>query len=239
MEIRIYEHAEQETFVRDLAQHEQLINLDRCTNTLEDIQLSRLFFLCDGQFRPLNLVARPGFQEIEKQITTLKPGKYTLVDDDIATGSTVNMLLAMLPEEVEITKIRTLLEYSRSQYLKEYPDAVDLETFDVVDLRDFLFGSRDSGLVISLPDGVTARAPYSLPYVSLVTRANIPPSAEQIFSRRIWELNLSFFETLGANITIADTDPGFRRFANYIGFADTVTMEQFCAYHLKEVKNYV
>ncbi len=238
VDVRVYPLDEQEAYVSHIGRVEHLLNLDVCTNAEQGIQCSRLFNLCDGQVKAMRLVARPGFADVATQIASIAPGEYTLLDDDIASGSTMNMLLGMLPEYVRVTKIRTLLEHSRQVFLNKHLDAEDREAFDVVDLRDFIFGSRAGGLVVGMPDGRNARAPYSLPYLSLVTRARIPPSTEMSFSKEIWQLNLRFFSSLGTDIRIKDTDPAFREFCAYLGFKDDMTMREFCTIHIETLFHY-
>ncbi len=237
--VRIYSSDEQLAYVRRLKKTEVLLNLDVCTNEDAGVQFSRLFSLCDGQIKSNTLVARPGYPDVSKQIKAIKPGKYTLLDDDVASGSTMNMLLGMLPENARVTKIRTLLEYSRSVYLNQHLRADDLEAFDMVDLRDFIFGARAGGLVIRLPNGHIGRAPYSLPYLSLVTRAKIPPSSEMSFSHEIWKLNHLFFSHLSKDIRIRDTDPSFQRFCTYLGFGGEVSMKTFCEHHMRQLFSYL
>ncbi len=238
VDVRVYPLDEQESYIAHLRQKEHLLNIDACTNDSAGIQCSRLFRLCDGQVKSKQLIARPGFAEVPAQLAAITPGDYTIVDDDIASGTTMNMLLGMLPEPVRVTKIRTLLEHSRQAYLNAHLGAEDREEFDVVDLRDFIFGSRAGGLVVGMPDGRIARVPYSLPYLSLVTRASIPPSTEMSFSKEIWQLNLRFFSSLGVDIRIADTDPSFRTFCDYLGFGGDMTMAEFCKKHIETLSPY-
>ncbi len=47
----------------------------------------RRFELAEGQFRPTSLIERPGFPSIDDQINRIKPGDYTFLDDDIASGA--------------------------------------------------------------------------------------------------------------------------------------------------------
>lgn len=235
IEVISYNLETQLEYIEQLSNKEHLLNLDICTNENSEgaIQISRLFALCNGQIRPEKLVPRPGFMEIEKQLARLESGEYTLIDDDIASGSTISLLFGLLPERIHVNKIRTLSEYSHLLHLKTNLSENDTDAMDIVDLRDFIFGAKAGGLVIELPNKKIARAPYSLPYISLVTRAQIPPSTELSFSKEIWKLNYNFFSSLDKDITIADTDSDFGEFCAYLKFPKTMTMKDFCLWHIQ------
>ncbi|MCC6643440.1 hypothetical protein IT411_01705 [Candidatus Peregrinibacteria bacterium] len=233
VDIRFYHLDDQIQYVEQLERQEQVLNLDICTNNGSGVNFSRQFYLSDGQFRSRELIGRPGFASINEQIDKIKAGTYTLLDDDIASGSTINMLMGLLPETVRINKIRTLMDYSRKKYNHVHLGAFDVEAFDVVDLRDFIIGSKTSGLVVSLPNGEVARAPYLQPYISLISRASIPPSTEMMLSKRILELNLEFFESLGEEMTIADFDLYTQKLFSYLGYTPDTAAVDLCREHLK------
>ncbi|MCI0566085.1 hypothetical protein L0Y46_02700 [bacterium] len=235
VEIRAYGLDEQMRYVEQLKKNERVLNLDMCTNEGMGVNLSRLFYLCDGQLRPSKLVGRPGFPDVEMQINAIESGEYTLLDDDIATGGTINMLMGILPENIKIKKMRTLMDYSHGMYLHRHPGSFNQEAFDVVDLRDFILGSRASGLVVGLPSGAVARAPYLQPYVSLVSRASIPPSSEMVLSEKLWELNLDFFSGMGTNVYISDFDPYVQKLFEYLGFPSTMPVADLCQWHLDKI----
>jgi hypothetical protein len=172
-------------------------------------------------------------------MSRLKPGDYTLVDDDIASGNTMSLLMALLPDNVHVKKIRTLTEHSHREYLKGRPKSANAELFDMVDLRDFIFGAKAGGLVVELPNRTLARAPYSLPYISLTTRASLPPSAEMAFSKAIWKLNHAFFQSLNKPILIKQTDPYFQAFCTYLKFPLTMSMTEFCEWHSEHLFKYI
>ena len=235
VEVRVYQLEDQINYVEQLGRQEQVLNLDMCTNRGAGINLSRLFYLCDGQLRPSQLVGRPGFSDIDSQIGMIHPGEYTLLDDDIATGSTINMLMGTLPENITIKKMRTLMDYSRSMYARQHPGSLDQDAFDVVDLRDFLLGSKAAGLVVSLPDGQMVRAPYLQPYISLVSRASIPPSSEMVLSKKLWELNLEFFSNFESLVLISDLDEYVQKLFLYLGFPATMPIADLCRWHLDKI----
>ncbi len=232
IDIRLYHLDEQANYVDQLMRREQVLNLDACTNNGTGINFSRQFYIADGQIRARELLGRPGFPSFAEQVAALTPGPYTLVDDDIASGSTINILMGTLPETVQIVKIRTLMDYSRNMYNRSHLGSFDQEAFDAVDLRDFLIGSRMGGLVVQLPNGEEARAPYMQPYISLITRASIPPSSEMVFSRRLWEMNAEFFRTLD-HVTIADLDPYVQKLFCFLGFDVSMPVADLCDWHLR------
>ncbi len=119
-------------------------------------------------------MARPGFAPLLEQLEAIPPGEYTLLDDDTVTGETIERVLALLPEKLRIEDVVILFQMA-SLSSEASP------SLDVSDSRDFLAGSRDGGLVVSLPSGATARAPYVLPYASPAARASIPLSRELDF----------------------------------------------------------
>ncbi len=234
MDIKLYDLEEQVTYVDSIEKNENVVNLDICTNGNSGLNVSRLFYLANGQLRSRGLVARPGFSDPSSQIASLEPGEYTLLDDDLGSGSTMNMLLGMLPEQVRVIKIRTLLEYSKRMERERRGDmSYDQEVFDVVDLRDFLIGSKASGLVVRLPNEDIARAPYVVPYVSLISRASIPSSSEMKLSVNIWKINLEFFESLEDDpIRISDLDEYVQKLFLYLGFKKDMSVVDLCRWHL-------
>lgn len=235
IEVRTYHLDEQASYVEKLEKQEKVLNLDMCTNKNGGINLSRQFFLGDGQLRPDKLIGRPGFLAIDSQISAIKAGEYTLLDDDIASGSTINMLMGILPENVKINKIRTLMDFSRKMYNHNHLGSFDQEAFDTVDLRDFILGAKAGGLVVRLPSGELARAPYLEPYISMISRASISPSSEMVFSKRLWEINLEFFESFGGLLVISDIDSYAQKLFYYLGFKPDMLVADLCRWHLNKI----
>ena len=227
---------EQQGYVTEMERNGPIINLDACTHSDTKLDFSRHFGLCDGQSRWEHLVSRPGRKAISDQFLAIKPGEYDLVDDDIATGFTIKTILELAPKEIKINKRIGLLQ----MYLDKHNDQInpkgDKELLDIVDLRDFLVGSLDSGLVVSMPTGEIIRAPYLLPYVSLVSRGMIPPSVELSVSMQIWKLNVTFHNYLKSEILLEDSDPSFIKLMKYIGFDDKTRMVDICRWHLNRLQ---
>ena len=126
------------------------------------------------------------------------------------------------------------MDYSRRIYNKSHPGSFDQDAFDVIDLRDFILGSKASGLVVNLPNGEVARAPYLQPYISLISRASIPPSFDMLLSKKLWEMNFDFFSVLN-RATIADLDEYVQKLFYYLGFLPDMTVTDLCRWHLDRI----
>ena len=203
---------------------QKTISLDTYYRGTYDIQTSRLFDISDIQKNYISLIGRIGFETIEKQIEKIKMGNYILVDDDSATGKTIREVMSILPEKINIEKIELLA------------DALKEKIFDIVDLRDFIIGVQNGGLVVRLPNHEVARAPYILPYVCLKTRASISPSKEMEMSIKLWEMNKKFYQEIGNKITLNQTDDGFKKLMNYIGFDDNTSIVEICNWHINKLE---
>lgn len=200
------------------------ISLDTYYRGTYDIETSRLFDISDIQKKYISLIGRIGHDTIEHQIERIKDGNYILVDDDSVTGKTIREVIRRFPERINIEQI-----YLLASMLNE-------RIFDIVDLRDFIIGVQNGGLVVRLPNGEIARAPYMLPYVSLKSRATIPAIKEMEFSIKLWEMNKEFYQEIGGNITLKQTDNGFKKLMNYIGFDDNTLIVDICDWHINKLK---
>lgn len=209
---------------RERLKEQQTISLDTYYRGTYDIQTSRLFDISDIQKKYISLIGRIGFETIEEQISKIKDGRYILVDDDSATGKTIREVMSNLPERIHIERIELL-----ASVLKE-------KIFDIVDLRDFIIGVQNGGLVVRLPNNEIARAPYMLPYVCLKTRASVMASKEMDMSIKLWEMNKKFYQEIGNTITLEQTDIGFKKLMNYIGFDDNTLLVDICDCHIKKLK---
>lgn len=176
------------------------------------------------QKKYINLIGRIGFDSIESQINKIDEGNYILVDDDSATGKTIREVMGLLPEKINIEQIYLLANIFNEKI------------FDIVDFRDFIIGASSGGLVVRLPNKEVARAPYMLPYVSLKSRASIPAIKEMEMSIKIWELNKEFYKKIGGNIKLSQTDIGFKKLMNYIGFDDNTLLIDICDWHIEKLK---
>lgn len=224
LDIKTINMQEQLKKASDVLDSKQTISLDTYYRGTYDIETSRLFDISDIQKKYISLIGRIGHDTIENQIKKIKDGSYILVDDDSATGKTIREIMSNLPERINIEQI-----YLLASMLNE-------KIFDIVDLRDFIIGVQNGGLVVKLPNGEVARAPYMLPYVCLKTRATISASKEMEISIRLWEMNKEFYQKIGRSITLAQTDNGFKKLMNYIGFDDNTSLVDICDWHIRKLK---
>lgn len=220
---------EQRELAHKLMASRPTLNIDACTNEGENgINFSRLFETCEGQLRPYDLISRPGFPSIEEQVSKIQSGDYLFLDDDIATGSTLNHLIGLLPKDIKINAIRTLFNESRRLH-KEFNTH---EVSDIVDLKDFIIGAYGSGLVVTAPDRTeVARAPYMLPFVTAFTRATIPLSSMKNFSRECWRLNQQFFGNLDKEVLLNQASPEFQALMTQLDFDNSTPLTKVAKYY--------
>ncbi len=227
----------QAAYANALRRESKTITLDNCTEGTQRLEVSRLFGLADGQCYSTQLTQRPGFPAITEQLLAIPAGDYELIDDDIASGRTMRMVMAAFPPEIRISKVRSLLEQTRTVEGVRVEDIDYQDFYDVVDFRDFLFGSRSGGLVTRLPDGELARVPYLAPYVTLSTRARIPASQEIAFSRSMWRANVLFFRSIKPAVRVEECDPPAQQLMRFLGFAPTTPVLDVVQWHVRMLEH--
>ena len=206
-------------------QKQNTINLDNYFRGTYNLEVSRLFHISSYQDKYIKLIGRLGHESVEEQVKKIKKGSYVLVDDDSVTGRTLESIKAQLPNGVNIKETYLLA------------NSINEKVFDVVDLRDFIVGAANSGLVVRLPNDIYTRAPYVLPYVNLTTRASIPPSKEREFSISVWQMNKEFYEKFNKNFKLKDADSNFISLMKYIGFDEETLLVDICDWHIKKISN--
>lgn len=224
LDVKTIDMQEQLKKAYSILEDKQTISIDTYYKGTYNIETSRLFDISDIQKKYISLIGRIGHDTIKNQIQNIKAGSYILVDDDSATGKTIREVVSNLPERIDIEQI-----YLLASMLNE-------KIFDIVDLRDFIVGVQNGGLVVRLPNREVARAPYMLPYVSLKSRATISASKEMKISIKLWKMNKEFYQEIGGNITLKQTDIGFKKLMNYIGFNDDTLLVDICDWHIKKLK---
>ena len=224
LNIKTIDMKKQLEIAENILYNKNTISLDTYYKGKYNIETSRLFDISDVQKKYINLIGRIGFDSIESQINKIDEGNYILVDDDSATGKTIREVMGLLPEKINIEQIYLLANIFNEKI------------FDIVDFRDFIIGASSGGLVVRLPNKEVARAPYMLPYVSLKSRASIPAIKEMEMSIKIWELNKEFYKKIGGNIKLSQTDIGFKKLMNYIGFDDNTLLIDICDWHIEKLK---
>lgn len=223
VEIRIQTLEQQRLRAAALTEGFKVISMDSCIPGEFNLAVSRHFPLSCSRHAPI-LGARPGHPDLQSQIATIEPGQYVLFDDDIATGFTMRYIRKLLPESIQIVKECALTRN------RETGDG--LPVLDILDCRDFLLGVREGGLVVELPDGTMARAPYGLPYVSPADRMSAPIGSEVQLARRLLESSELFFQSIQPAIRLQEADPAFRKLMHYVGFDDEDTIESICRWHI-------
>ncbi len=192
------------------------------------LDLCRHFGLSDGQVRAQGLGARPEHMGAEHAASLIKPGNYSLVDDDISTGQTMAYAQKLL-EQCEIIGSFSLLDYSRAQLgYKE-------REYDVVDARDFLLGASYSGLVCE-----QMRAPYMQPYTRLAARAKTAPDSEVSLSIQMWQANQRLFASLamqGRALQISDCPSPCQLLLKTAGLELDDDLQKVCQWHIQRLYN--
>jgi hypothetical protein len=140
-----------------------------------NFRCSRLFNLFDKQEKAISLV----YQNIP-----IISEFVTIVDDDVSTGFTFNKTIELL--NIKHYSTYTMVEEQNISY-------------DVIDIRDFIFGSENGGLMTQY-----GRFPYVYPYVNLQTRASVEKQNIKNISKDIFKLNLEIFKTNNINQNITN-----------------------------------
>jgi hypothetical protein len=168
-------------------------------------------------------------------MAAIPDGSYLLMDDDIATGRTIREVCELLPQRIHIEGVISVQEVCEGVSLRTVECSAGEALVEAGDVRDFLVGSREGGLVARLPSGAVARVPYLLPYVQNSRRMSVPLEEEVALSQELWELNRQFFKSLPVALTIGDCPAAFQTLAREVGFSVADTMEEFCSWHCKEL----
>lgn len=180
--------ASQRALVEAWSKEAPVLNMDPCTEDLPDVipwGVSRRFRMADHQRHPHGWGPRPGAVPLPADL----PSEVILVDDDSSSGHTLSMARAHLQAlGVKVVDTRLLIPAC-------LPPGTDV--FDVVDLRDFLPGAREGGLVVEHPSGQLQRSPYLSPAVSLRTRARLPMGTSLATTARLEQAIAQFFSSIG------------------------------------------
>ena len=212
-----------------------ILNADLWTKHPNEIKfdITRLFYLSDGQVSSEQLIPRIGKPNLKKQLEHLNKFNITFVDDDIASGKTVSMVKNLLPENYFLSEIISL---SQQSFYEDFHFEQSYNFHDIVDFRDFLIGSKEGGLTVELPDEKIGKAPYVWPYVSLSHRAKIPHLNQLAFSLAIWQINKDFFDSFSTTLYLKDLDSNFISFVKSLNFDLNMSVSEFCDFHIKLFK---
>jgi nicotinic acid mononucleotide adenylyltransferase len=171
----------QRTGVTAMAHRFETISLDPFIQGDYQLGISRLFDYFG--IRKLGYTNRPGMDLVERQLADIPGGKYCLLDDDVDTGGTMAHVIGLLTE-------------CGAQVVETQVFTGSSDNTEVLDVRDFIYGSKEGGLVVN---GV--RVPYIYPFVCPYTRASIEDP--YTFSMVMWEANASYHKRRG-NVKLAD-----------------------------------
>lgn len=163
-----------------------------------NLRVSRLFDLSSAQSRSY------GITSVDSSLVDSQK-EYIYVDDDIATGFTLEKVSHHVKIKEPVSMVNVMTERNIE---------------DVVDERDFLVGAEHGGLMINY-NSEYIRFPYMSPYVNLVTRAKIEPEKAREFNRRLWELNSEFYKN--THLTAEDIEAPFLKI---LGVKETI--EEYC-----------
>ncbi len=176
------------------------VNFDRVTGGPHWV--SRVFELGGSQEKPLRYVS--------SDLSLIPAGRRIFVDDDIGGGNMMRWVKEQTPHVEWIGKLSLLDGF--------YPSY-----FDIVDARDFLFGSKAGGLCVDC-EGTVTRAPYIAPWIDLLSRASIPLAAQPAFVCAIIKANLRFFEQVPVSVYQTDNAPFWER----LGYDHQTYMDRIC-----------
>jgi hypothetical protein len=227
MQINVLELATQQAYLNTLLQREPVLNLDVCLEGGERLDVSRLFTIADLQSSSTRMTNRLYSPSVDKQIAQLSGKKYLYFDDDIVSGKTLQRVSTLLKErDIVITGSASSLQANGYGMGGK-------NLYDIDDARDFLLGTRSAGLTTILPNGAICRVPYMAPYVSLSTRASIPPKSTHALSAELWELNARLLKRHASHIRVKDADKASKDFLHYIGFNDSIPLYKVAEEHVK------
>jgi hypothetical protein len=193
-----------------------VISLDPCLPAEHNLAVSRVFVLGHHDRHGVlpALHARPGSPPLSTQLAALPAGGVVLLDDDRATGRTIAEVRAWLAPRSTVHDVVFAMPPVDDGVHDGVHDGVgdhlDDHIDDVVDLRDLLLGAREGGLVVRLPSGLLARAPYLLPWVPPSWRLPVSPSVDRAVSLAIWRANARFWARLPVRVSIADAWPSLQ-----------------------------
>lgn len=209
--IRIIDVAEQlrmtEQFLKDNHPHQRILSGDVYFQGDKQVRGSRLFDISSSQFYGKGAFYANGDPNVDNDTQ-----EYVFVDDDIVSGS----FLAEVSKHFNISAAVSMAEIFLEQDFKE-----------IVDVRDFLIGSENGGLMM---DAVAPfRAPYLGPFVDLISRVSIPSADVKGFNHDVWLANASFYE--GTGLTVEDLPEPARDFFLYLGFKASDEVETICRYY--------
>ena len=180
------------------------ISLDAMYRGTYSIRMSRLFKANSDQCDFIDLCSSHDRLDLQEQISYIPNGHYILVDDASVAKDTILEIISSLSGtqtlQSEIVKNKYYQTNSMMRFIGTLSSDIIIDDvqllskhdgiiFDTVDLRDFIFGVSDAGLMLLFDNNIRLRAPYIFPFVNLTSRARIRDIDVKSFSREICKLN--------------------------------------------------
>jgi nicotinic acid mononucleotide adenylyltransferase len=173
----------------------------------------------------LGYTRRPGSKPFSEQIEVIdKAISYYLFDDDIHTGGTMRFAKKLLEDNgIRVCGIK-------SSNINNSED-------EILDARDFIFGLKNSGLVIQVPGGhehgSAVRVPYVYPFVDPTSRCSIDKPLD--FSIQVWEMNVKYWSKFSD--TLADRPHLWKLFNGINGVGLETKISDICKYYANYLIN--
>ena len=145
------------------------INLDPFSRVAGHFGLDVCRVFSADQRVALRIQERPGSPPLIQQIKAIPAGEWTLMDDDICTGTTVSAVKAAILSARNDVKIKGSWSLIHEWWAARGGATGEIE--DVIDSHDFIPGEHTSGLVVEGLEGV-GRVLYTDPRVDLKHRAS-------------------------------------------------------------------
>jgi nicotinic acid mononucleotide adenylyltransferase len=152
------------------------ISLDPMIKPMYQLQLSREYDYFGLKF--LGYTNRPGTRSLQQQVLYItRNQRFFLFDDDIHSGGTIKFATKLLEERgVSIAGVAAFTHSSENE--------------EIADMRDFMFGEEDGGLVVRMNDELR-RVPYVYPFVCPFARASVNDPLQ--FSIDVWRINMEHY----------------------------------------------
>jgi nicotinic acid mononucleotide adenylyltransferase/biopolymer transport protein ExbD len=194
------------------------ISLDEIENRKYNLEITRVFELDLHNKSPKYISNRINTKNLTKQINEIKNNYYNnefyLYDDDSASGFTISSIIKILQKnQIKIIDCK----FNQSISLNE----------DICDIRDFLIGSKGSGLTIKHKNK-KYKLPYIFPFVNLNYRSSIEYDKMLEFSKNIVLLNINFYQNF--DYKLYEINKNLYYFFHNLGIKKDISMIDFLLY---------
>lgn len=212
------------------AKHGKIISFDPCLSGSHDL---RLWHIHEPLVKTSTAIFAPRGQQVDAtQVARFEAGAYTVLAENLPIDAdTQRLITERLPNSCSIVGYISRMDLVRATggYMAKLKKNT---SGTVINARDYLVGSHEGGTVLQLGDEQLVRAPSIIPYVRPFLNVNVDATLEMGFSKQVWDLNLQFFQAIGANITVKDMAPEFQALCRVHGFPEDMCMSEFCDWHI-------